>query len=77
MTVGASTSPEIQEFWGILGIFKDKKKKIENKKKIQELVASYTIDIETGTFGKISGYFVKFISGYLFLKSTDDSNIHI
>ena len=39
-----STSPEIQEFSGIFGIFKD-----IWRKKNQELVASYTIDIEDWT----------------------------
>ena len=38
----ASTSPEIQEFSGIFGIFKDKKKSWEEKKN-QEIVASCTI----------------------------------
>ena len=43
----ASTSPEIQEFSGIFGIFKDIKNKFSRIKKNQELVvASYTIDIE-------------------------------
>ena len=41
----ASTSPEIQEFSGIFGISRIEKVHFENKKN-QELVASYTIDIE-------------------------------
>ena len=40
VSCSAFTSPEIQEFSGILGIFKDR------KGTFQELVASYTIDIE-------------------------------
>ena len=40
--ISASTSPEIQEFWGFSRI---EKAHFENKK-FQELVASYTIDIE-------------------------------
>ena len=39
----ASTSPEIQEFWGFLRI---ERAHFEKKKNSQELVASYTIDIE-------------------------------